>query len=260
MQKQMHAGSLPLPLPPARMIATAGSRSFVDASIKLQCARQGVAMKKIRVLVVDDQNVVREGFVAILSFQPDMEVVGEAHDGIEAVEEARKLRPDVILLDMVMPRQDGLATIPRLRALVPEARILVLSSFAEGERVYQAIRAGALGYMLKDTTRVQLLQSIRDVAAGQASLNPSIAMKVIHDFDHPAENGLGNQALTRRELEALRLIARGLSNQEIASTLVVHERTIAKYVSSILNKLHVSNRTQAALYAIREGLAGAAAD
>lgn len=242
------------------MIATAAGRSIVDANIKLQIPKRGVSMKKIRVLVVDDQNVVREGFVAILSCQGDIEVVGEAHDGIEAVELARKLRPDVILLDMVMPRQDGLSTIPKLRALVPEARILVLSSFAEGERVYQAIKAGALGYMLKDTTRIQLLQSIRDVASGQASLNPSIAMKVIHEFDHPAENGLGNQALTRRELEALQLIARGLSNQEIASTLVVHERTIAKYVSSILNKLHVSNRTQAALYAIREGLAGAAAD
>ncbi len=260
MQKQMRAGSLPSALPPARVIAAADSRAIVEASIRLQSPRRGDTMKKIRVLVVDDQNVVREGFVAILSFQTDMEVVGEAHDGLEAEEMARRLKPDVILLDMVMPRQDGLTTIPKLRALVPEARILVLSSFAEGERVYQAIRAGALGYMLKDTTRAQLLQSIRDVASGQASLNPSIAMKMIHEFDHPAESGLGNQALTRRELEALRLIARGLSNQEIAASLVVHERTIAKYVSSILNKLHVANRTQAALYAIREGLAGAAAD
>ncbi len=212
-------------------------------------------MKKIRVLVVEDQHVVRDGFVAILSYQPDIEVVGEAEDGIEAVEVARKTRPDIVLLDMVMPRQDGLTTIPKLRALVPNARILVLSSFAESDRVYQAIKAGALGYMLKDTTRAQLLQSIRDAASGKASLNPSIALKVIHEFDQPAKGALANQTLTRRELEALRLIARGLSNQEIATTLVVHERTIAKYVSSILNKLHVTNRTQAALYAIREGLA-----
>ncbi len=212
-------------------------------------------MKRIRILVVEDQNVVRDGLIAILSFQTDMEVVAEAADGIQAVELARKTRPDVILLDMVMPRQDGLTTIPKLRAVVPDARILVLSSFAESDRVYQAIKAGALGYMLKDTTRLQLLQSIRDVACGHASIHPSIAMKVIHEFDHPSEGNLTNQTLTRRELEALRLIARGLSNQEIATTLVVHERTIAKYVSSILNKLHVSNRTQAALYAIREGLA-----
>ncbi len=212
-------------------------------------------MKKIRILVVDDQNVVREGLIAILSFQTDMEVVGDAQDGIEALEQARKTRPDVILLDMVMPGQDGLTTIPKLRSAVPEARILVLSSFAEGNRIYQAIKAGAIGYMLKDTTRVQLLQSIRDAASDHPSINPSIAMKVIHEFDRPSDNAPTSQTLTSRELEALRLIARGFSNQEIATSLVVHERTIAKYVSSILNKLHVSNRTQAALYAIREGLA-----
>jgi two-component system, NarL family, response regulator LiaR len=211
--------------------------------------------KKIRILVVEDQNVVREGIVAILSFQPDIEVVGEAQDGIQAVELAQKNRPDVILLDMVMPRQDGLTTIPQLRTVVPNARILVLTSFAESNRVYQAIKAGALGYMLKDTTRTQLLQSIRDVASGQASIHPSVAMKVIHEYDQSPEESYSTETLTRRELEALRLIARGLSNQEIATMLVVNERTIAKYVSSILNKLHVANRTQAALYAVREGLA-----
>jgi two-component system, NarL family, response regulator LiaR len=218
------------------------------------------ANKKIQILVVEDQNVVREGIVAILSFQPDIEVVGEAQDGIQAVELAQKTRPDVILLDMVMPRQDGLTTIPQLRTVVPNARILVLTSFAESNRVYQAIKAGALGYMLKDTTRTQLLQSIRDVASGQASIHPSIAMKVIHEYDQSSEESYSTETLTRRELEALRLIARGLSNQEIATMLVVNERTIAKYVSSILNKLHVANRTQAALYAVREGLALSVAD
>ena len=217
-------------------------------------------MKKIRILVVEDQNVVRDGLIAILSYQTDMEVVAEACDGIQAVDMARRTRPDVILLDMVMPRQDGLTSIPKLRMVVPDAKILVLSSFQESEMVYKAIKAGALGYMLKDTTRAQLLQSIRDVASGNAWIHPSMAMKVIHEFEHQSEGNLTNQTLTRRELEALRLIARGFSNQEIAATLVVHERTIAKYVSSILNKLHVSNRTQAALYAIREGLAVAGAD
>jgi NarL family two-component system response regulator LiaR len=211
-------------------------------------------MKKIRILVVEDQNVVREGIVAILSFQSDMEVVAEAEDGIMAVDLARKTKPDVILLDMVMPRQDGLTSLPKLRAAVPEARILVLTSFADSDRVYQAIKAGALGYMLKDTTRTQLLQSIRDVALNQASIHPSIAMKVIHEFKQSTGRTSAGESLTRREIEALRLIARGLSNQEIATSLVVHERTIAKYVSNILNKLHVTNRTQAALYAIREGL------
>lgn len=211
-------------------------------------------MKKIKVLVVEDQSVVREGVVAILSLQDDMEVVGEAVDGIVAVEMARKTKPDVVLLDMVMPRQDGLTTIPLLKDFVPNTRILVLTSFAESNRVYQAIKSGALGYMLKDTTRVQLLQSIRDVAKGQASIHPSIAMKVINEIDNPTETTSMTDTLTRRELETLRLIARGLSNQEIAMTMVLHERTIAKYVSSILNKLHLANRTQAALYAINQGL------
>ncbi len=212
-------------------------------------------MKKISVLVVDDESVVREGVVAILSFQTDLEVVGEAEDGIQALDLARRTKPDVILLDMVMPRQDGLATIPKLKEILPEAQILVLTSFAESDRVYQAIKAGALGYLLKDATRVQLLQAIRDVSKGQASIHPSIALKVIHEIDHPSELLYTADPLTPRELETLRLIARGLSNQEIAATLVVHERTVAKYVSSILNKLHLANRTQAALYAIREGLA-----
>lgn len=211
-------------------------------------------MKKIRILVVEDQNVVRDGIIAILSFQPDVEVVGQAEDGLQAVEVAKATRPDVILLDLVMPVHDGLSAIPRLKVVAPEARILVLTSFQDNDRVYQAIKAGALGYMLKDATRTQLLESIRNTASGQASIHPSIAVKVIQDFDHQNETFYMNDALTRREMDTLRLIARGLSNQEIAAELVVHERTIAKYVSSILNKLHVSNRTQAALYALREGL------
>jgi CheY-like chemotaxis protein/DNA-binding transcriptional regulator/RsmH inhibitor MraZ len=145
------------------LAVTAETHDFLRMSapyLKQHC-RQDVAMKKIRILVVEDQHVVREGLVAILSFQNDIEVVGEAPDGIQAVEIARKTRPDVILLDMVMPRQDGLITIPKLKLAVPEARILVLSSFAESDRVYQAIKAGALGYMLKDTTRVQLLRDPR---------------------------------------------------------------------------------------------------
>jgi NarL family two-component system response regulator LiaR len=131
-------------------------------------------MKKIKILVVEDQSVVREGVVAILSLQKDMEVVGEAVDGVVGVELARKMKPDVILLDMVMPRQDGLTTIPLLKEFVPDAHILVLTSFDESSRVYQAIKSGALGYMLKDTTRMQLLQAIRDVAKGQASIHPSL--------------------------------------------------------------------------------------
>lgn len=211
-------------------------------------------MKKIRVLVVEDQTVVREGLVAILSFQNDIEVVGQAQDGIEGLRLAQEKNPDVILLDLMMPRMDGLTAIPKIKESIPDARILVLTSFAEGDRVFYAIKSGASGYMLKDSTRDQLLQSIRDVAQGKASLQPSVAIKVIQEINRsPLMNNIIDP-LTSRELETLLLIARGLSNQEIANELFVHERTIAKYVSSILNKLHLANRTQAALFALREGL------
>ena len=212
-------------------------------------------MKKIRILVVDDESVVREGVVAILSYQTDIEVVAEARNGLEALELARKTKPDVVLLDMVMPKLDGLATIPTLKEIVPDAKILVLTSFAEADRVYQTIKAGALGYLLKDATRIQLLQAIRDVANGQASIHPSVALKVIHEINHPSKMMYTSEPLTPRELDTLRFIANGLSNQEIAQEMSVHERTVAKYVSSILSKLHLANRTQVALYAVREGLA-----
>jgi len=211
-------------------------------------------MGKIRVLVVDDHNVVREGFVAILSFQSDIEVVGQAEDGEQALKLVKETHPDVILLDMVMPRQDGLTTIPMIKEISPETHILVLTSFAEGDRVFQAIKAGATGYLLKDATREQLVQAVRDVAQGLASLQPSIAVKVIHEITHPEKLLYTADPLTPRELDTLRLIARGLTNLEIARELNVHERTIAKKVSSILNKLQLANRTQAALYALRKGL------
>lgn len=211
-------------------------------------------MKKISVLIVEDQSVVREGLAAMLSFSTEIEVVGQAKDGIEAVELAEKTHPDVILLDLVMPRQDGLTTIPILKEKLPSTHILVLTSFAENARVYQAIKSGAEGYMLKDATHAQLLQAIRDVAEGQATLYPSIAMQVIRDINTPTELMYTTEPLTPRELETLRLISSGLSNQEIGRKLVVQERTIAKYVSSILAKLHLANRTQAALYAVDKGL------
>jgi two-component system, NarL family, response regulator LiaR len=214
-------------------------------------------MNKIRILVVDDQTVVREGLVAILANYPDIEVIGQAADGSQALEIIRQNKPNVVLLDMVMNvGMDGLTTIPKIREIAPNVRILVVTGFAESDRVYQAIKAGALGYILKDATREQLLQAIRDVAQGRASLAPSIAVKLIQEINHPSESTYTEDPLTRRELETIRLIARGLSNQEIATELVVNERTIAKYVSSILDKLHLANRTQAALYALREGISG----
>ncbi len=210
--------------------------------------------KKIRILVVDDENVVREGFCAILRLQDDMLVVGEALDGIEAVQKARATKPDVVLLDLSMPRQDGLTTIPLIKDMLPETRILVLTGNAESDRAFQAIKAGALGFLLKDATRLQLIAAIREVASGQASIQPSIAVRVIQEINHPSQLLYTVDPLTPRELETLKLIARGMSNQEIAAELHVHDRTVAKYVSAILEKLQLANRTQAALYAIREGL------
>jgi len=211
-------------------------------------------IKKIRVLLVEDQAVVREGLAAILSYVDDIEVVGQAKDGIEAVEMLAESRPDVILLDLVMPRQDGLATIPIIKEKLPDAHILVLTSFADNDRVYQAIKFGAQGYMLKDATHTQLIQGIRDVALGQATLYPSIAMRVIRELNNPTELMYTTEPLTPRELETLRLISSGMSNQEIGLKLFVQESTVAKYVSNILDKLHLANRTQAALYAVRKGI------
>jgi NarL family two-component system response regulator LiaR len=211
-------------------------------------------MKKIRVLIVEDQAIVREGLAAILSYQADIEVVGQAKDGIEAVEILEGAKPDVILLDLVMPRQDGLTTIPILKQRLPGVHILVLTSFADNDRVYQAIKFGAQGYMLKDATHTQLLQGIRDVAQGQATLYPSIAMRVIRELNNPAEPMYTTEPLTPREFDTLRLISSGLTNQEISEKLFVQESTVAKNVSNILDKLHLANRTQAALYAVRKGI------
>jgi NarL family two-component system response regulator LiaR len=211
-------------------------------------------MNKISVLVVDDQTVVREGLAAILANYPEIEVIGQAADGVQALGVIKQTKPNVVLLDLQMPGLDGLATIPKIREIAPSTRILVVTGFSDSDKVYQAIKAGALGYILKDATREQLVQAIREVAQGRASLQPSIAVKLIQEINHPSEAPYTADPLTRRELETIRLIARGLSNQEIAGELFVNERTIAKYVSSILDKLHLANRTQAALYALREGI------
>lgn len=209
----------------------------------------------ITILICDDHAVVREGLRALISTEPDMEVIGEASDGEKGVAAYRTLHPDVTLIDMVMPRMDGLDAIRAIIGEFPEARILVLTSFAEDDMVFPAIKAGALGYLLKDSSPEELLRAIRDVSRGEASLHPSIARRLILELSQPTTLPPTPEPLTGRELEVLKLVARGYSNEEIADTLIVSERTARGHVSSILSKLHLANRTQAALYALREGIA-----
>ena len=209
----------------------------------------------IRILIADDHAVVREGLRALIEAKPDMELVGEAEDGAEAVLLAHSLKPDVILLDLVMPRMDGIEAISEIRRENPAARILVLTSFAGDDKVFPAIKAGALGYLLKDSSSQALIQAIREVYRGESSLHPTIARKLIRELNRPSPTTPAESLLTEREEAVLKLVAGGLSNQEIAEILIISERTVSCHVSNILEKLHLANRTQAALYALREGLA-----
>jgi len=209
----------------------------------------------IRLLIADDHPIVRKGLRALLEDQPDIQVVGEAADGNEAVEQAREFRPDVILLDLMMPGKDGLSAIGEIKREQPDARILVLTSYFEDDQVFPAIKAGALGYLLKDSSPQELLRAIRDIARGQSALHPAIALKVIRELNHPADLPATTDPLTARELEVLTLLGQGMSNAEIAARLTISERTVGTHISNILSKLHLASRTQAALYALKQGLA-----
>jgi NarL family two-component system response regulator LiaR len=209
----------------------------------------------IRVLIVDDHAIVREGQRALIETEPGMEVVGEAKDGVEAIELAQSLKFDVILLDLLMPRKDGIGAIKEIKAENPDARILVLTSFSEDEKVYSAIKAGAMGYLLKDSSPQEILTAIRKVHQGETSMHPSIANKLMRELQRPSDLPPTEEPLTEREGDVLKLVAQGMPNQEIAEQLVISERTVRTHVTNILSKLHLANRTQAALYALREGLA-----
>jgi NarL family two-component system response regulator LiaR len=211
--------------------------------------------RPIRVLLVDDHAIVRKGVRALLATERDIQVVGEANDGLEAIAQAKALCPDVILMDLMMPQMDGIEATRQITALQPGMRILVLTSFAADDKVFPAIKAGALGYLLKDSGPQELVQSIHRVYRGEPALESSIALKVLYELSHPPQKPPTPDPLTERELDVLRLVAEGRSNKEIAERLVITEMTVRTHVSNILGKLHLASRTQAALYALREGIA-----
>jgi NarL family two-component system response regulator LiaR len=209
----------------------------------------------IRVLIADDHAIVRKGILALLATEPDIKVVGEAADGEMAVAQAERLRPDVVLMDLVMPGIDGLEAIRRITSHQPEARILVLTSFAGVDKIFPAIEAGALGYLLKDSGPGELVRAIREVYCGNSSLHPTVARRLLERMSQPSEHELGTDALTERERAVLQLVAQGQSNRDIADHLAISEATVRTHVSHILAKLELSSRTQAALYALRRGWA-----
>jgi NarL family two-component system response regulator LiaR len=212
----------------------------------------------IRVLLVDDHAVVREGLRAFLELQDGIVVVGEAADGEQAIEAAGRLRPDVVLMDLVMPRLDGVGAMLRLRDEVPESRVIVLTSFAEDDRLLPAIRAGAAGYLLKNVEPRELARAVRAAHAGEALLDPMVAARLVEEIASTAGVRPGLD-ITPREREVLDLIARGYSNKRIALELAISEKTVKAHVGRLLAKLGVADRTQAALLAVREGLGRPAA-
>jgi len=207
----------------------------------------------IRILVVDDHPVVRKGLIAMLETEPDLQIVGEGRDGEEAVAQALALQPDVILMDLVMPRLDGLQAIEQIKSRQPGAQILVLTSFTTADKVMPALQAGATGYMLKESEPAELVNAIHTVQRGESYLHPSLTRQLLSRLA-PTQKGALEEELTERELDVARCVARGLSNAEIAQELVVSEATVHTHINKILTKLHLSNRTQIALYALRRGL------
>jgi DNA-binding NarL/FixJ family response regulator len=204
----------------------------------------------IRVLIVDDHSVVRQGLKMFLALDQELEVVGEAADGAEALELARQLEPDVVLMDLLMPGMDGVAATEAIRQTLPDTEVIALTSVLEDKAILDAIHVGAISYLLKDTESDKLCEAIRAAAAGQVRLSPSVAVRLIRQVRAP----VGRETLTERETGVLRTVARGLSNQEIAEELSITEATVKTHVSSILSKLNLPSRTRAALYALKIGL------
>ncbi|MCC7205793.1 MAG: response regulator transcription factor [Anaerolineae bacterium] len=204
----------------------------------------------IRILIADDHAVVRQGLRMFLSLDPDLEIIGEGVDGRQAVELARRLQPDIVLMDLLMPALSGVEATAIIRRELPDVEVIALTSVLEDKSVVDAVRAGAIGYLLKDTEADDLIRAIKAAAAGQVQLSPQAAARLMREVRAPDEP----DALTERETHVLRLLAMGQSNREIAQALSISEKTVKTHVSSILAKLNVTSRTQAALYAVRIGL------
>jgi NarL family two-component system response regulator LiaR len=243
------ARGLPRPVPSG---SAQGEASIAPA----QLAGEGrEEVDKIKVLIVDDHAIVRQGLRTFLELQADIEIVGEAENGLQAVEQAGREHPDVVLLDLVMPIMDGIQATREIMERSPGSRVLILTSFGDDDKVFPAIRAGAQGYLLKDIPPQELAQAVRDAHQGKAQLHPDIARKLMADVAAREEKPPpAPDELTERERDVLRLIAQGFSNQQIARELVISEKTVKTHVSSILSKLHVEDRTQAAIYALKKGL------
>lgn len=213
----------------------------------------------IKVLVVDDHPIFRRGLCAEINLDPGMKVIAEAKDGMEAVEMALKLNPDVVLMDAVMPRKNGVDATAEIVKNNPYVRVLILTSFSEDERMLAAVKAGAMGYILKDRHPEEVLQAIRDIYNGKSSLDPNIARHLLKEL--PGKNTSQTESiLTKRELEVMKFVARGIPNKEIAQKLHVEEATVRSHVGSILSKLNLTNRSQLTLYAVRKGLVDEAED
>jgi len=211
-------------------------------------------MDKINVMLIDDHRVVRQGLRDFLELQGDIEVVGEASSGEDGVQLARELLPDVVLMDLVMPGIDGVETTRRLKGASPSSKVIVLTSFADDDKVFPAIKAGAISYLLKDISPEDLAHAIRAAQRNEAVLHPEVAAKLMQEFSAPRPNEAPVDQLTPREMDVLRLVAKGMSNKEIADKLVISEKTVKTHLSNILSKLHLADRTQVAIYALRQRL------
>jgi two-component system, NarL family, response regulator LiaR len=221
----------------------------------MQAEETHATTDRITLLIVDDHAVVRQGVRTFLETQPDVEVVGDVGSGEEAIAAAERLAPDVALMDLVMPGMDGVEATRRLKQVSPRTQVIVLTSYHQDEHIFPAIRAGALSYLLKDVSPQELVDAVRKAAHGEAMLHPRVAARVVEEMRGASRDAINPFVqLSEREFEVLKLIADGASNPEIAERLVISEKTVKSHVSNILSKLHVADRTQAAVYAWREGV------